>query len=70
MGKKIKQKTHKASKKRFKVTGTGKVRHLGQGSGNGHSNNYKSRKQKRSPKGMRALSSKKESRKIKSLIGE
>jgi len=69
MGKKIKQKTHKASKKRFKVTGTGKVRHLGQGAGNGHSNNYKTRKQKRSPKGMRALKSVKEAKKIKLLMG-
>lgn len=69
MANKIKAKTHKASKKRFKLTATGKVRHIGQGGGNGHSNNYKSRKQKRSPKAMRALQSTKEANKIKALIG-
>lgn len=68
--KKVKAKTHKASAKRFKVTASGKVRHLGQGAGNGHSNNYKNARQKRSPKGPRALASIKESAKILRLLGK
>ncbi len=71
--KKNKQKTHKASAKRFKTSNplgnrTPKVMHRGQGDGNGHSNNYKSRSQKVSAKGARALKSGKESRKIRILI--
>lgn len=66
--KKIKAKTHKATKKRFKVTGTGKVIHRAQGD-NGHSKNYESRRQKRNPRRPRALGSGKESRKIKRLLG-
>lgn len=66
--KKIKAKTHKATKKRFKVTGSGKVLHRGQGD-NGHSKNYESRRQKRNPRRIRALTSGKEANKIKRLLG-
>lgn len=68
--KKIKQKTHKATAKRFKVTAGGLVMHLGQGAGKGHGNSYMNRRQRRSPKGMRALGATKEIRKIRRLLNK
>ncbi len=66
--KKVKQKTHKASSKRFKITAGGKVTHRGQGD-NGHSKNYEGRREKRNPRQTKTLSAKGEIRKIKQLIG-
>ncbi len=71
MAKKVKNykmKTHKASKKRFKVTATGKLIHGGQDGGNAAS--YKNRRQKKSSKSQRALSATKEQKKIRNLIGK
>lgn len=68
--KKTKQKTHKATAKRFKLTASGKLRHIGQGGGNGHSNSYKNRRQKRNPKRVNALASKKEAAKVMRLISK
>jgi ribosomal protein L35 len=67
--KKVKVKTHKASSKRFSLTKNGKVMHQPQGGGNGHSNNYKNRRQRSADKGAVSLTSKKESAKIRSLLG-
>lgn len=73
--KKVKQKTHKASAKRFKATNprgnrTPKVQHVPQGGGNGHSMNYKNRRQAAatSSKAKNALSSTKEMKKVLRLI--
>lgn len=71
--KKNKMKTHKASAKRFKATNpkgnrNPVVMHRAQGDGNGHSNNYKDRREKRNPKRARGLNSAKEARKIMRLI--
>jgi ribosomal protein L35 len=73
--KKVKTKTHKASVKRFKTTNPKgnrppKVMHQGQRDGNGHSNNYMNRRQRKSPTGVRALNSAKEARKILRLINK
>lgn len=68
--KKHKTKTHKASKKRFKVSKTGKVMHLPQGGGNGHSNNFKNRRQRNADKGENSLASGKEAAKIRTLLGK
>lgn len=67
--KKIKYKTHKASVKRFKVTGTGELMHLPQGGGNGHSRNYKNRRQKTAAKRENSLNSNKQSKTIRLFIG-
>lgn len=67
--KKIKAKTHKATVKRFKVTRTGKVLHRTQGD-NGHGKNYENRRQKKAHKAEGQLSSGKESRKVKRLLGQ
>jgi|GEM_PF-1416102 len=67
--KKIKFKTHKASAKRFKITGTGLLMHLPQGGGNGHSRNYKNRRQKAAAKRTNALSSNKQAKTIRTFIG-
>jgi len=62
-----KSKTYKAAKKRFKLTGTGKVKHKGQNN-NKHLKVNKSRAQKARKKGAKFLSSTKQANKIKSLI--
>ncbi|MCL1923371.1 MAG: 50S ribosomal protein L35 [Propionibacteriaceae bacterium] len=49
-----KMKTHSGAKKRFKVTGTGKL--VSQQAGKAHLNEHKSRKRKRRLTGDRALS--------------
>lgn len=67
--KKVKAKTHKATSKRFKLSGTSKLMHLGQGAGNGHRRSYKNRRQRTSAQSMRAANSKKESKKILRLLG-
>jgi ribosomal protein L35 len=66
---KIKTKTHKASAKRFTLTGTGKVAHLPQGGGHGHSRNYMSRRQRKARNGKNFLSNGKEIRLITRLLG-
>lgn len=66
MGKKIK--THQASKKRFKVTRTGKVRHNKKG--NNHLKANKNSSQKAAKKGKSQLSSKNEANKITKLMGK
>ncbi|HEY1600669.1 MAG TPA: 50S ribosomal protein L35 [Pirellulales bacterium] len=48
-----KQKTHKASKKRFRVTANGKVMH--RGAGTSHLSTHISQKQVRQRRGTRAL---------------
>lgn len=68
--KKVKAKTHKATAKRFSISAGGKLRHIGQGGGNGHSNSYKSRRQKRNSKRVNALVSKKEAAKMMRLLGK
>lgn len=67
--KKLKLKTHKASSKRFKVTATGQLMHLPQGGGNGHSRNYKNRRQRAAGKNVNALRSNKQSKTIRLSIG-
>ena len=67
--KKIKFKTHKASSKRFRVTATGLLMHLPQGGGNGHSRNYKNRRQRAAAKNINALRSNKQSKTIRTSIG-
>ncbi len=67
--KKIKAKTHKATSKRMRVSSSGKIMHLGQGSGNGHSNSYKNRRQKKSSKGIRSLGSSRQSKLVLRLVG-
>ena len=64
---KNKQKTHKATAKRFKVTRKGKVMHNHQGD-NANLKANKSSKQKVRQNGVGILSSKKESKKIISLL--
>lgn len=64
---KNKIKTHKATSKRFKVTGSGKVVHNHQ-KDNDHLKIGKSRAQKSRVNGKGALESRKESIKIKKLI--
>ncbi len=64
---KNKIKTHKASKKRFKISGSGQIRHNKQGD-NDHLKIFKSRAQKSRKKGKTDLGSKKEEIKIKGLI--
>lgn len=68
--KKVKQKTHKATKKRFKRSATGKILHLPQGAGNGHSNSYKNHRQRTADQGENALNAKKEVQKINTLLGK
>jgi ribosomal protein L35 len=68
--KKLKLKTHKSSSKRFKVTGTGKLMHLPQGGGNGHSKSYKNRRQKSAVKGKNSLQNKSEQKRIRLILGK
>lgn len=67
--KKNKLKTHKASKKRFKKSATGAIMHQPQGGGNGHSNSYKNRRQRKADDGKNSLQARKEVKKISTLIG-
>lgn len=62
-----KQKTHKATAKRFKLTKGGKVMHNRQGD-NAHLKANKTAKQKARKKGTTALGSKRERKKIISLL--
>ncbi len=48
-----KQKTHKGTKKRFRLTATGKVKH--RGAGTSHLASHKSSKRKRNLRGTRVL---------------
>lgn len=64
---KNKQKTHKATAKRFKLTKKGKLMHNRQGD-NAHLKANKSSKQKARQKGKDSLGSKRESNKIKKLL--
>lgn len=69
--KKVKQKTHKTTAKRFKVSGSGKVMHLPQGSGHGSAHNYMTRRQRKARKSVKTeTESNKESKKIKQLLGK
>lgn len=68
--KKVKAKTHKATAKRYKVTAGGKLMHIGQGGGNGHSNSYKNRRQRVSARVSRALSGNAETNKLLRLMGK
>lgn len=63
----MKAKTHKATQKRFKLTGTGKIVHNSQGD-NSHLKANKSRAQKKRKKGVNELSSKGEQKKIIKLM--
>lgn len=62
-----KAKTNKAAKKRFKITGSGKVMHRSQRD-NTHLKANKTRAQKARSKRMGTLNSKKQAKKIKALI--
>lgn len=64
---KNKQKTHKATAKRFKLTRTGKLMHNRQGD-NAHLKANKSSLQKSRKKGVKHLATKNESKKIIKLI--
>jgi large subunit ribosomal protein L35 len=64
---KNKQKTHKATAKRFKLTKTGKLKHNRQGD-NAHLKANKTSLQKSRKKGVKFLGSKKESKKIIKLL--
>lgn len=66
--KKNKIKTHKATAKRFKKTGTGKVRHYKQG--NNHLKANKSSAQKKRKSGITELGSKNQSKKILNLMNQ
>ncbi|KXK26524.1 MAG: 50S ribosomal protein L35 [candidate division WS6 bacterium OLB20] len=66
--KKNKIKTHKASKKRFKLTATGKVMHYKQG--NNHLKANKSGAQKKRRSGDTELGSKTQAKKIINLMNE
>ena len=48
-----KQKTHKATKKRFRLTATGKVKH--RGAGTSHLNSRMSKKRRRNLRGTRVV---------------
>jgi ribosomal protein L35 len=65
----MKQKTHKATSKRFKVTPTGKVLHNSQGD-NTHLKANKDRGQKARKKGQHGLNNKTEANKIIKLLGK
>lgn len=64
---KRKQKTHKATQKRFKVTAKGKLVHNHQHD-NAHLKTNKSSRTLRRQEGESALGSKKEAKKLKSLM--
>ncbi len=64
---KTKQKTHKATAKRFKITPSGKVRHYSQGD-NSHLKANKNRGQKARKKGIQTLSNNGDIKKLVKLI--
>lgn len=63
----MKKKTHKATAKRFKLTGSGKVKHNRQGD-NAHLKANKTSTQKLRTKGFKVLGNKKEVKKIINLM--
>lgn len=63
----MKTKTHKATKKRFKLTAKGKLQHFHQGD-NAHLKVNKSKRQLRRQEGKSALSSGHQARKLKNLL--
>ncbi len=65
----MKAKTHKATQKRFKLTGTGKIMHNSQGD-NSHLKANKNRAQKNRKKGANELTSKGDSTKIIKLMAK
>ncbi len=68
MGKgKVKNKTHKATKKRFKISGTGKLRHNKQRD-NAHLKINKTNRRLRRQEGKTQLASDNEEKKLKRLI--
>jgi len=67
MGNKVKHKTHKGLKKRFKVTGTGKILH--KKAGKGHLLGRKSGKRKRQLRATGQVTGK-QVRTIRRLLGE
>jgi ribosomal protein L35 len=66
---KIKAKTHKATAKRFKKSGSGKIMHLPQGGGNGHSRNFMNRRQRKAKAGATALAATRQVRTISRMLG-
>ena len=64
---KVKNKTHKATAKRFRKSATGKLRHFRQGD-NAHLKTNKTGRQLARQEGKTELASKKEVAKLKSLI--
>jgi len=64
---KVKNKTHKATAKRFKITGTGKLMHNRQGD-NSHLKVNKSGRQLRRQEGKSVLKSKRETNKLKRML--
>ncbi|MCA9382604.1 50S ribosomal protein L35 [Candidatus Dojkabacteria bacterium] len=62
-----KLKTHKATKKRFKITSSGKVMHWKKGN-NGHLRSKKTTKHKQRLSGPDTLSNTTEARKVKKLV--
>ncbi len=68
--KKVKIKTHKATKKRFKRTGSGLIKHRPQRAGNGHSKSYQNSRQKDAVKGENVLQAKSEIKKINTMLGK
>jgi ribosomal protein L35 len=65
----MKKKTHKATAKRFKLTGSKKIRHLKQGN-NTHLKANKNHAQKTRKKGKSFLKSRGEKSKILKLLGK
>jgi large subunit ribosomal protein L35 len=63
-----KQKTHKASKKRFRVTARGKVKH--RHSGTSHLNTRLSKKRRRNLRGTTVVAGVEAARLIRQLAGE
>jgi ribosomal protein L35 len=66
---KQKAKTHKATAKRFKLSGSGSLRHNKQGD-NAHLKTNKSKAQKLRQKGKKALASKTEANKLIKLMNK
>ncbi|MFW5702475.1 MAG: large ribosomal subunit protein bL35 [Candidatus Dojkabacteria bacterium] len=64
---KNKIKTHKATQKRFKKTGSGKLKHFHQGD-NAHLKVNKSKKQLNRQEGTSTLASKKQEQNLKALL--
>jgi large subunit ribosomal protein L35 len=62
-----KQKTHKATKKRFRLTATGKVKH--RGAGTSHLNSRMSKKRRRNLRGTRVVNGVETKRLTMSLAG-